>query len=64
MKMAKPDREIFENILATENVLANECLFLDDGRKNTEQAKMLGFQTYLVTGQEDLSFLLAPETWE
>jgi FMN phosphatase YigB (HAD superfamily) len=64
MKMAKPDKEIFENILAAENVQANECLFLDDGIKNTEQAQKLGFQTYLVSEQEDLSFLLLPETWE
>ena len=64
MKMAKPDIEIFKNILATENVQANECLFLDDGLKNTEQAQKLGIQTYLVSEHEDLSFLLNPETWE
>jgi putative hydrolase of the HAD superfamily len=64
MKMAKPDKEIFENILATENVQANECLFLDDGLKNTEEAQKLGIQTYLVSEREDLSFLLNPKTWE
>jgi putative hydrolase of the HAD superfamily len=64
MKMAKPDIEIFENILATENVQANECLFLDDGLKNTIVAQDLGIQTYLVNEHENLSFLLNPETWE
>ncbi len=64
MKMAKPDKEIFENILATENVQANECLFMDDGLKNTEQAQELGIQTYLVHEREDLSFLLNPEIWK
>ena len=64
MKMAKPDKKIFENILASENVQANECLLLDDGLKNTEQAQKLGMQTYLVSEHEDLSFLLQPETWE
>lgn len=64
MKMAKPDKEIFENILATENVQANECLFLDDGLKNTLVAKELGIQTYLVNENEDLRFLINPETWE
>ena len=64
MKMAKPDKKIFENILASENVEANECLLLDDGLKNTEQAQKLGMQTYLVSEHEDLSFLLQPETWE
>ena len=64
MKMAKPDKEIFENILAAENVQANECLFLDDGLKNTEEAQKLDIQTYLVSEHEDLSFLLNPKTWE
>ena len=64
MKMAKPDPEIFENILSTENVDANKCLFLDDGLKNTQEAQKLGIQTYLVNEHEDLSFLLKPETWE
>jgi len=62
--MAKPDPEIFENILSTENVNANKCLFLDDGLKNTQEAQKLGIQTYLVNEHEDLSFLLKPETWE
>jgi len=64
MKMAKPDIEIFENILVTESVDAYECLFLDDGLKNTEVAQKMGIQTYLVHEHEDLSFLLKPETWE
>ncbi|MDD4968371.1 MAG: HAD family phosphatase [Paludibacter sp.] len=63
MKMAKPDIHIFENILATENVQGSECLFLDDGLKNTLVAQTLGIQTYLVIEHEDLSFLLNPETW-
>ena len=63
MKMAKPDLQIFKNILASENVQPNECLFLDDGLENTLQAQKLGIQTYLVSEHEDLSFLLHPETW-
>ena len=63
MKMAKPDAEIFESLLASEHVMANRCLFLDDGLKNIEQAKNLGIQTYLVDQREDLSFLLNDETW-
>jgi len=64
MKMAKPDKAIFENIMVTENVQPSECLFLDDGLKNTIEAQKLGMQTYLVQEHEDLSFLLQPETWE
>ena len=59
MKMAKPDAEIFEAILSQEQVAANQCLLLDDGPKNIEQAQKLGFQTYFVDPKEDLSFLLS-----
>jgi epoxide hydrolase-like predicted phosphatase len=58
MKMAKPDAEIFEAILIQEQVAPNQCLLLDDGPKNIEQAQKLGFQTYFVDPKEDLSFLL------
>jgi len=58
MKMAKPDAEIFEAILNQEQVAPNQCLLLDDGPKNIEQAQKLGFQTYFVDPKEDLSFLL------
>ena len=58
MKMAKPDEEIFNALLEAEQVSANECLFLDDGQKNIEQAAKLGIQTYLVKTGEDLSWLV------
>ncbi|MFZ4725271.1 MAG: HAD family hydrolase [Paludibacter sp.] len=58
MGMAKPDDEIFYSILNDANVTPDECLFLDDGIKNIEQAAKLGIQTYLVDVNEDLSFLL------
>jgi len=63
MGMAKPDSEIFETLLADAGVKASECLFLDDGNKNIEQASSLGIQSYLVDIHEDLSFLLNPETF-
>ena len=59
MKMAKPDAEIFEAILSQEQVAPNQCLLLDDGPKNIEQAQKMGFQTYFVDPKEDLSFLLS-----
>ena len=64
MNMAKPDAEIFETLLKSEQVLPNQCLFLDDGIKNIEEANKLGIQTYLVTPGEDLSFMLNPVTWQ
>lgn len=63
MGMAKPNADIFEALLSDAGVQAEECLFLDDGPKNIEQAGQLGIQTYLVDPHEDLSFLLKPETW-
>lgn len=63
MGMVKPDVEIFEALLADAGVKAEECLFLDDGKKNIEQASKLGIQSYLVDVNEDLSFLLKPETF-
>jgi len=58
MKMVKPNAEIFQSLLETEQVTAGECLFLDDGIKNIEQASNMGFQTYLVKANEDLNWLL------
>lgn len=63
MKMAKPAAEIFEAVLSDSRLKAEECLFLDDGPKNIEQAAKLGIQTYLVKAGEDLSFLLHPQTF-
>jgi len=63
MGMAKPDAEIFEALLANAGVKPEECLFLDDGLKNIQQADKLNIQTYLVKEYEDLSFLLRPETF-
>jgi len=58
MQMAKPDAEIFQAILDSEHLQPSECLFLDDGQKNIQQAINMGFQTYLAKDNEDLSFLL------
>lgn len=63
MGMAKPQSEIFEAVLNDANIRPEECLFLDDSSRNIEQASKLGIQTYLVDPNEDLSFLLNPETW-
>lgn len=63
MKMAKPDAEIFIKLLEDEQVEPNQCLFLDDGLKNIEQATRLGIQAYHVKENEDLEFLLHPDTF-
>ncbi|MEI8273109.1 MAG: HAD family phosphatase [Paludibacter sp.] len=58
MKMAKPDAEIFQALLKDAKVKPEECLFLDDGPKNIEQATKLGIQSYLVDVNEDLRKLV------
>lgn len=63
MKMAKPDAEIFTQLLKEEGVEANHCLFLDDGIKNIERAAIQGIQTYHVNESDDLEFLLNANTF-
>ena len=58
MGMVKPDVEIFKALLADAQVKAEECLFLDDGKKNIDTASALGIQTYWVKPNENLNFLL------
>ena len=58
MGMVKPDVEIFKALLTDAQVKAEECLFLDDGKKNIDTAAALGIQTYWVKPNENLNFLL------
>ena len=58
MGMVNPDVEIFEALLTDAQVKAEECLFLDDGKKNIDTAAALGIQTYWVKPDENLNFLL------
>jgi putative hydrolase of the HAD superfamily len=54
MKASKPDEEIFLKLLEAERVRPEECFFLDDGPRNIDTAKRLGFQTHLVESSDDL----------
>lgn len=53
MGMVKPKREIFEQILKSENIPANQVMFLDDGPANIEMASSLDFRTQLIAEQQD-----------
>lgn len=46
MHMAKPNADIFEQVLKEIGAKAEECLFIDDTSKNTEVAAKMGFKTY------------------
>lgn len=54
MGMRKPDAEIFEFVLKENNLNANETLFVDDTKENTDSAASLGIQVWnLQVGKED-----------
>lgn len=57
MGVCKPDKLIFEKMIEDANLVPEQCLFLDDGVKNIEIAKEIGFQTYHVKQQEDFLYL-------
>ncbi len=53
LKMTKPSREIFEHVLRTAGIKAEETLFVDDGAKNVETAESMGFHVYQPQNRED-----------
>ena len=55
--ICKPNRRIFDYLLADARLNPNQCLFIDDGEKNIETAKTLGFLTYHAQPHEDFSYL-------
>jgi putative hydrolase of the HAD superfamily len=59
MKCTKPDALIFEKMVRDSGIRPAESLFIDDGIRNIETARKLGFQTCLVQNgsdwREDLS---------
>ena len=48
--MVKPNSDIFEYLIKTFNLKADECLFIDDSLKNIEGAKLVGIEGYLFDG--------------
>ena len=55
IKLRKPNANIFEYVLSKENLLAEECLFIDDTLENTEAAAKLGLKTWhLEPTREDI----------
>ena len=46
----KPDKDIFEHLLKTFNLNADECIFIDDSKKNIDGAKASGINGYLFDG--------------
>ncbi len=56
--MRKPNTNIYEYVLAQNGLQANETLFIDDTKENTESAALLGIKIWnLIVGQEDITEL-------
>ena len=53
MNVCKPDKLIFEKMIANAKIIPEKCLFLDDGVKNIKTAELLGFNTYFVKPNEN-----------
>jgi len=47
MGCMKPGEEIFQKVLSSLGITAEESLFIDDGKKNVQTASSLGFSTIL-----------------
>lgn len=46
MKMRKPNANIYEFVLSENNLKANETLFIDDTKENTDSARQLGIHCW------------------
>lgn len=53
-KLAKPDPAIFHLLLKRYNLLAQNCLFIDDSKTNIEAATRIGFDTHHFTSAREL----------
>lgn len=51
--MMKPSRAFFQHVLDKSGIVAEETLFLDDGKANVDSASELGIKTFLTTNGED-----------
>ncbi len=54
MGMRKPNKDIFQYVLDTHHLKAEETLFIDDSPQHLKTAKELGLQTYLMTAPDNL----------
>lgn len=51
--VTKPDRKIFDYMIADSDLIPSETLFVDDAKSNVEVGRYLGFQTYQPANGED-----------
>jgi len=51
--LRKPETDIYEFVLKVNNLIATECLFIDDTKENTEAAKELGIHTWNINPETE-----------
>ncbi|HIZ85057.1 MAG TPA: HAD family phosphatase [Candidatus Coprenecus stercoravium] len=54
MRLAKPDPEIFREVIRDSGILPEETLYIDDSPANIEAAKALGFNVVLFNTRDNL----------
>ncbi len=59
VQQVKPEPEIYQTLLSRFQLLAEECVFLDDNEKNVIAARQLGIQAILFTTREAADEALA-----
>lgn len=57
MHELKPSEAIFRKMIAESGMRPEETLFIDDGLKNVETARALGFSVYMPAPEEDFGHL-------
>lgn len=57
MRSLKPDREIFEKLIADSGVIPSETLFIDDGERNVLMGNEMGFNTYMPAARENFDHI-------
>ena len=50
VNMLKPEHQIYENLLETFGLKADECVFIDDREENCQGARDVGIQAIQFTG--------------
>ncbi len=59
--MRKPDRELFDYVLADSSISAEETLFIDDSPQHIEGAAQSGIRSYLLEKEKSINELLTPD---
>jgi putative hydrolase of the HAD superfamily len=64
MHMRKPNQDIFQKVIADNELLAFETLFIDDSIENIQTAARLGLQAHHLVNGEDVVRLFRDGIWK